>query len=308
MDDKTKRRDVYSKITEHIVAAIERGAPTFEMPWHHTGASLARPTNAETGKPYLGVNIISLWASASQHAFFSDYWATYRQWQNLNAQVMRGEKASIIVFYKEMTKDVWDEATGETTEERYLMARTSWVFNADQVHGWQTPFATGPDPIETIEEADAVVAATGADIRHGGAEAAYVPSDDYIIMPARPRFTGTTTTSATEGYYATLLHELTHWTSHPTRLDRDLAGQFGSDAYAMEELVAELGAAFLCAELSITNTPRVDHAAYIAHWLKVLKSDKRAVFTAASKASAAARFVGRFREEQKKPRRLPIPQ
>ena len=299
MDDKATRHDVYRKITDHIVAAIERGAPAFEMPWHNAGTNLAQPRNAKTGNRYQGVNMVSLWASASQHAFFSDYWATYRQWQDLDAQVMRGEKASIIVFYKEMAKDVQDEKTGEVTEERYLMARTSWVFNADQVDGWQTPRMTGPDPIEVIEEADALVANTDADIRHGGTRAAYVPADDHIIMPDRRLFTGTTTSSATEGYYATLLHELSHWTAHSTRLDRDLSGHFGSNAYAMEELVAELGAAFLCAELAITNTPRVDHAAYVAHWLKVLKSDTRAIFTAAGKARAAASYVLSFREDGK---------
>lgn len=307
MEQTKQKRDVYREVTAHIVAAIERGAPKFEMPWHRAGADLTEPINAKTGKAYRGINTLALWASASAQSFLSGHWATYRQWQALDAQVMKGERASLIVFYKELKRDVRDETTGEEKEQRFRMARASWVFNADQVEGWQTPALNEHDPVEAIEEVEAFVAATGATIREGGGQACYVPSADLIRMPERKRFTGTRTSSATEGYYATLLHELTHWTAHAERLKRDLSGRFGSEAYAMEELVAELGAAFLCAELSIINQPREDHAAYVASWLKVLKADSRAIFTAAGKASAATRFLARFREEQKKPRRLPIP-
>jgi antirestriction protein ArdC len=142
-----------------------------------------------------------------------------------------------------------------------------------------------------IEQAEAFTAAAGADVRYGGDRAYYRRSDDHVQMPERERFTGSATSTPTETYYATLLHELTHWTGHESRLDRDLSGRFGNEAYAMEELVAELGAAFLCADLSITNTPRPDHAAYIANWLEVLKRDKRAIFTAARKAAQATDYL-----------------
>lgn len=306
MNKERQHGDVHNRITQHIVAAIERGAPRFEMPWHQAGTDLAWPTNARTGRPYRGVNTLSLWVSASAQAFFSSHWATYRQWQQLDVQVRKGEKASPIVFYKEMVREVRDEGTGERTEERYLMARASWVFNADQVDGWRSTMEDILDPVETAEEVEVFIAATGAEIRHGGGRAYYAPSDDIIAMPERRRFTGTATSTATEGYYATLLHELTHWTAHPSRLKRDLSGRFGSEAYAMEELIAELGAAFLCAELSISNVPRKDHAAYVASWLKVLKSDSRAVFMAAGKASGAVRYLSRFREDEKCPRTIPI--
>ncbi len=306
MHQQQNRRDIHRQITDHIVTAIERGAPKFEMPWHCGGVDQTRPTNAMTGKTYRGVNTVSLWAAAAAQSFFSGYWATYRQWQGLDAQVRRGEKASPIVFYKEITHEVRDETTGEINEERQLFARASWVFNGDQVDGWEEPFAIDPDPVDAIAEVEAFVAACGADIRHGGTQAYYAPSEDHIVMPARQRFTGTSASTATESYYATLLHELTHWTAHRSRLDRDLSRRFGDEAYAMEELVAELGSAFLCAELSITNVPRPNHAAYVASWLKVLKSDVRAIFTASRKATTAAGYLAGFRETELRNGGLPI--
>jgi antirestriction protein ArdC len=165
------------------------------------------------------------------------------------------------------------------------------VFNVEQVDGWQPPRPAAKDPIKVLVEAERFIMAISADIRIGGDRAYYRPRTDHIQMPDRDRFTGTETIDATESYYATLLHELTHWTGHASRLDRDLSGRFGQEGYAMEELVAELGAAFLCSDLGITNRPRPDHATYIAHWLAVLKKDTRAIFTAASKANEARRFL-----------------
>lgn len=148
-----------------------------------------------------------------------------------------------------------------------------------------------PLPTTPTSSVDAFIASTGATIVHGGSRACFIPKLDEIHMPERACFTGSTTSTATEAYYSTVLHELTHWTAPKHRCNRDLSGRFGSDAYAMEELVAELGAAFLCAELGITVEPRPDHAQYLAHWLNVLKADKRAIFTAVSKAGEAAAFV-----------------
>ena len=148
------------------------------------------------------------------------------------------------------------------------------------------------DPAKTLADIETFIARTGAAIIHGGERACYSPKLDEIQMPQQEAFVGSSTSSATEAYYATLLHELTHWTAPAHRCDRDLSGRFGSEAYAMEELVAELGAAFLCADLGIANEPRADHAQYLSHWLKVLKADKRAIFTAASKAAQATAFLG----------------
>lgn len=285
----SQARDIYRDVTDRIIAAIETGAGTWHMPWHRT---VSRPTNVRSGRPYSGVNVLALWAAAELGGFGSGFWGTYRQWQELGAQVRRKEKASLIVFYKQLERQV--EKAGELETRSYFFARASWVFNADQVDGWSPPTPAVRNPAEALEGAEIFVAATRADVRHGGEQAYYNTAGDYIAMPARERFVGTATSSATEGYYATLLHELTHWTAHGERLDRNLSGRFGDEAYAMEELVAELGGAFLCADLAITNTPRPDHAAYLASWLSVLKRDGKAIFSAARRASEAAEYLASF--------------
>lgn len=289
-------RDVYREITDHIIAAIEAGTEDFEMPWHREiGTTL--PTNAFTGNPYKGVNVIALWASAEVREYRSGLWATYKQWRLLGAQVRRKEKGSAVVFYKETARDVVDEQSGKTETKTVLFARASFVFNAGQVDGWQAPKPVVRSKAEVLEHVEALVRATGADVRHGGDRAYYRVSTDHIQMPERDCFTGTKSISATESYYATLFHELTHWTGHKSRLNRDLGRRFGKGAYAMEELVAELGAAFLCSEHGITNEPRPDHAAYIGNWLEVLRNDKKAIFTAASKASQARDYLGSFERQ-----------
>lgn len=175
-----------------------------------------------------------------------------------------------------------------------MFARASWVFNAAQVDGYELPAeAELPEnPLfDPIARAESFASATGARIEEGGDRACFIPALDTIRMPERRRFTGTDTTTPAEGFYSTLCHELTHWSGAKSRLDRDLSGRFGTESYAVEELVAELGAAFLCADLGITPEPRADHASYVKSWLEVLKSDKKAVFTAASKASQAANWL-----------------
>jgi antirestriction protein ArdC len=287
------KRDVYQSITDQIIASIEAGAGAFTMPWHRdTGTTM--PTNALTGSPYNGVNIVALWAAAEQGGFTTGYWATYKQWSLLGGQVRKGEKGSVVVFYKQTDIEVSDTATAERQNKSVLIARSSRVFNVEQVGGWQPPRPVASDPVELLVEAEKFVTATSADIRFGGDRAYYRPKTDHIQLPDRDRFIGTETIDATEGYYATLLHELTHWSGHKDRLDREFSGRFGHESYAMEELVAELGAAFLCSDLGISNRPRPDHASYIAHWLAVLKKDTRAIFTAASKANEARRFLNAF--------------
>ena len=289
---KTRRRDVHQEVTNSIISAIEAGAGDWQMPWHRAGSGLNRPVNIASGNRYQGINIVALWGAAQMRGFGSSgTWGTYRQWQANGAQVRKGENGSVVVFYKEIAYDAENEESGETESHRRLFARASTVFNADQVDGYEEPLPEPKDPVRVIEAADHFVLATGADIRHGGLRAFYRPSDDFIQMPEKARFTGSGTSDATESYYATLLHELTHWTGPARRCDRQFGKRFGDDAYAMEELVAELGAAFLCADLGVTLTPRPDHAAYLDHWLKVLKADSKAIFTAASQASRAAAYL-----------------
>ena len=283
-------RNVYQTITDQIIRSIEAGAGAFTMPWHRDIGN-TMPTNPLTGNIYNGVNVIALWAAAELRGFTTGYWATYKQWSLLGGQVLKRQKGSVVVFYKQTEFEVSNPESGERENKSVLCARSSHVFNAEQVEGWQAPKPAVRDSAQVIVETEGFVTATSADVRMGGDRAYYGPRTDHIQMPDRDRFTGTGTISATESYYATLLHELTHWTGHTSRLDRDLSGRFGREGYAMEELVAELGAAFLCSDLGITNQPRPDHAAYIAHWLAVLKKDTRAIFTAASKANEARTFL-----------------
>lgn len=288
-----QRKDVHQQVTDSIISAIEAGAGTWQMPWHRSGEGLNRPLNIDTHNRYRGINVLNLWVAGESRGYSSGLWGTYRQWQNRGCQVRKGEKGATVVFYKELEFDGQNPETGDTETEKRLMARASTVFNAQQVDGYE-PEAVEPvseNPVAPIQQAEAFVAATAAQIRHGGTRAYYSRATDHIQMPERERFLGSETSSATEAYYGTLLHELTHWTGHEERCQRQFGERFGDHAYAMEELVAELGSAFLCADLGIAQEPRADHAAYIDSWLQVLKADKKAIFTAASQASKAADFL-----------------
>ena len=292
--------DIYARITDQIIAAIEAGQDAFEMPWHSQTSS-ARPVNALSGKPYRGVNTLALWCAAHDAGYSSPQWATYKQWQERGAQVRKGEKASSIVFWKMNDTGEALEGAGSAEEEngsRRIIARGYCVFNAEQTEGHQAPvLPSRPDSVR-VPEAEAFFAALSADIRHGGKRAFYNSATDHIQLPPFEVFRDPV------AYYSTLGHEVTHWTGAKSRLDRDLKNRFGDEAYAAEELVAELGAAFLCADLGLSNEPRPDHAAYVADWLRVLKNDKRAIFTAAAKAQHAATFA---HDLQPQPRGEPEP-
>ncbi|WP_050385873.1 ArdC family protein [Bradyrhizobium pachyrhizi] len=281
-----ERFDIHQHLTDRIVAAIEAGAGPWQMPWHR-GSGGRHPVNIASGNKYRGVNVLALWVEAQVTGYGSHVWGTYRQWAEKGASVRKGQKASYIVFYRQTEVEAGDDAENESKSR--VFARAAPVFNAEQVDG--SPQVTPAAPVEDLHDVDGFVARTGAKIVHGGNRACFVPKLDEIHMPRRELFTGSATSTPTEAYYSTLLHELTHWTALPHRCDRDLSGRFGTDSYAMEELVAELGAAFLCAELGIAVEPRADHAQYLAHWLNVLKADKRAIFTAASKAGEALSFL-----------------
>jgi antirestriction protein ArdC len=287
-----ERFDIHQHVTDKIVTAIERGAGDFRLPWHRCAGSIMRPVNVASKKAYRGVNVVALWAYAEESGYSSGVWGTYRQWSEAGAQVRKGEKAAFVVFYKELEFAAESE-TGDADTITRLFARATPVFAAEQVDGYQpSVIDTPPTTIITpIEQAEALVRATSASIHHGGGRAFYRPSTDSIQLPPREAFIGSPTSTPAEAYYSTILHELTHWTSAPNRCNRELGKRFGDQAYAIEELVAELGAAFLCADLGITDEPRADHAQYLATWLSVLKADKKAIFTAASKASEAAAFL-----------------
>jgi antirestriction protein ArdC len=293
---RTSRKDIYSEITSQLIAAIEADPGNPSLPWRRSSGPLFMPVNALTKNAYNGVNIVSLWVAAEVKNYAAPVWATYRQWLELGAQVRKDEKSSLVVFYKEFDAEPDPENAGDDGKRR--VARASWVFNSAQVDGYIAPDAPEPlGPIDRIAAADKFVGATGARIEHGGESAFYRPSTDHIQMPEEGAFCGTATMSRDEGYYATLVHELTHWSGASRRLDRDMGKRFGDQAYAAEELVAEIGAAFLCAELGITQEVRADHAQYLAHWLQLLKDDSRAIFAAAAKASEAAAYLKRLAAE-----------
>lgn len=280
-----EKQDVYQRVTDQIVAAIEKGAGTWRMPWHTTGKFAFSPVNLQSHKPYRGINTLMLWAAAEQKGYDSAEWATYKQWQERGAQVRKGEKSTLVVFWKFANSAESQDDDDTPERSRFCFARAYSVFNAAQVDGY-TPKVEDPETEpERIAEADDFFSGVGATVRHGGNRAYYTPSDDHIQMPPLAAF------EENLSYYSTLAHEHGHWTAKAGRCDRQLGKRFGDNAYAAEELIAELCAAFLCARLSLTSEPREDHAQYIQSWLKVLKSDKRAIFTAASKAQQAADYL-----------------
>jgi antirestriction protein ArdC len=290
------RADVYTRVTSKIINDLEAGVPPWRKPWsaEHAAGHITRPLRAN-GEPYRGVNVLLLWSEAVERGYQASTWMTYRQAATLGGNVRKGETGSLVVFANRFTaKDVDDHGQETEREIPYLKAYT--VFNTEQVQGLPPQFNAAPtvyNPAERIESAEAFFAATGATIRHGGNRAYYAPGLDLIQMPQRECFRDA------ESYCATAAHELTHWTSHPSRLARELGKRFGDEAYAAEELIAEMGSAFLCADLGIAPEAREDHAAYIAHWLKVLKADSRAIFTAASLAQRAADFLHGCGEAQR---------
>ncbi len=275
---------LYATVTAKIVAAVEAGTRQSQRPWHAPGLSV--PHNAATMASYRGVNVLSLWIEALERGYVVNQWASYRQWQALGAQVRKGERGTLVAFYKRL-EEAATETEDDTANRLRFVAHASYVFNAQQVDGYTPPHPEPPDPFLAHREAEAFIAAVSARIEHGYASACYRPKPDLIEMPHRGWFVGTDTASPLETYYGVLLHELTHWTGPPHRLGRDMGKRFGDDAYAMEELVAELGAAFACSALGITSEPRPDHAAYVSHWLDVLKRDPKGIFTAAARAQEA---------------------
>jgi antirestriction protein ArdC len=260
-------------------------------PWNaeHAAGPITRPLR-HNGQPYTGINMLSLWASARVQGFVAPIWMTYRQAVEFGAHVRKGEKGSPVVYANRITRHETDTDSGVDVARDIHFLKGYTVFNVEQIDGLPAqhtaPASPRIDVPGRIARAERVFGATGATLTHGGNRAFYRPSTDSIVMPRFETFRDA------ESYYATLAHEMTHWTGHESRLARDFGTKrFGSEGYAIEELVAELGAAFLCADLDLTLKPREDHAAYIANWLDVLKADHRAIFAAASDAQRATDFI-----------------
>jgi antirestriction protein ArdC len=281
-----QRADVYARVTNAIVADLEAGVRPWIKPWsaEHLAGRISRPLRS-TGQPYSGINVLLLWAEAITRGFAAPIWITFRQAQALGAHVRKGERGTTVVYANRITRTE-PNGDGDAVERSIPFLKAYSVFNVEQVAGLPAHFYASAAPVappaERVGHAEAFFAATGAEIRHGGASAYYAIGSDHVQMPPFECF------ADAEAYYATLAHECVHWTRHPRRLHRDLGRKrWGDDGYAREELVAELGAAFLCANLGLELTPRSDHASYLASWLKVLANDKRFIFTAAAHAQRA---------------------
>jgi len=289
-ENNAPKPDVYARVTSQIVNAIEQGVSNWRMPWHTSGRFAFSPINAVTHKPYRGVNVLALWAVARSKGYERGEWATYPQWQERGAQVRKGEKSASVAFWKfadgrAESQDGDEPETVSARSSRLLFCRDYHVFNVAQVDGY-TPKPDADAPIEQrIESADAFFGRVSARVAHQGNRAFYCPGDDTITLPPFAAF------HTPLDYYSTRAHETGHWTAKADRCNRELGKRFGDNAYSMEELIAELTAAFTLAHLGLSSEPRPDHAQYIASWLKVLKADTRAIFTAASKAQQAADFI-----------------
>jgi antirestriction protein ArdC len=293
MQNKDKQ-DIYSRITNQIVSHLEQGVRPWVRPWNaeYAAGRINRPLR-HNGKPYSGINVLSLWASAMAQNFTAPIWMTFKQAAELDAHIRKGQKGSLVVYADSITRKETDDKTGDEIDREIPFLKGYTVFNVEQIDGLpETYYAKATpslDPVARIARADNFFATLGATIRHDGNRAFYSLAADAIQMPAFESF------QDAESYYATLAHEVTHWTGAKIRLDRHFGGhRFGSEGYAIEELVAELGAAFLCADLELALEPREDHASYIASWLKVLAADNRAVFTAAAHAQRATEFINRI--------------
>ena len=285
-----EKQDVYTRITNKIIADLEQGVRTWMKPWNagNTAGRITRPLR-HNGLPYSGINILMLWAEAEDKGFTTPTWMTFKQALELDAHVKRGEKGSLVVYANSITRTE-ENAKGEEAEREIHYMKGYTVFNVEQIEGLPEQYYGKPlvqnTTIDRISQAEAFFASTKADIRYRGNRAFYSNDGDYIQMPIIETFRDA------ESFYATLAHEAAHWTKHPTRLDRSFGRKsWGDEGYAQEELIAEMASAFLCADLGITPEVREDHAQYIANWLTVLKNDKRAVFTAASHAQKAVDFL-----------------
>jgi len=286
------RRDHYQEVTDRIIAALEAGTPPWRRPWDPDKAGgPAMPCNATTGQRYRGINVLTLGMSALAFSSGDPRWATYKQAAEQGWQVRRGEHGTTGYFFKRL--EVRDDSRGDDDEDavrRIPLLRAFTLFHASQIDGIP-PFAPptlAEAPWRAPEASETILANSGAVLRFGGERAFYSPTTDHIQMPPKAAF------ATAQGYCSTLIHEMGHWTGAPARLNRDLRNRFGSHDYAREELRAEIGHVMVCGELGIVDCDFSNNAAYIAHWLETLRSDRKEIFRAAADAQRIADFLLAF--------------
>lgn len=282
-------KDVYSEITSKIIEALEsHQVGAWVCPWNKNKAPFPRRS---CGLPYSGVNVLVLWMAANSKGYRSAFWFTYQQAASLGAHVKKGEKGNTVVYGSSFKREV-ENGAGELHEKVIPFLKSYTVFNAEQIEGLPPHFYAERKPGLSDEARDAAAEAwlanVPAELRHGGSRAYYNRSQDFVQLPEFSSFkTGA-------GYYATRAHELVHWTGHESRNNREFGARFGNDKYAFEELIAEIGASFVCDMLGLPSQIDTNHAPYIAGWIKVLKADKRAIFTAATQAQKAAELLASY--------------
>jgi antirestriction protein ArdC len=287
------RANLYQEIANKIIAELQAGRVPWVQPWGENTASapLGVPQNAATGRRYSGINIIILWTAVTERGFSGQSWLTFRQAIGLGGHVRKGEKGTTVVYADRFIPDhERRRAEGDGDEPQAIpFLKRFTVFNTNQCEDLPKELASAPTPVPEgliLPQAEALIAAAGADFRIGGNRAFYSPAQDFIQVPQPESF------FEPINWHRTALHELGHWTGHPSRLARDLSGSFGSKSYGQEELCAEMASAFVCASLGIV--PTVRHADYLGAWLEILREDNRAVIRAASAASKVADYLLAF--------------
>ena len=287
------KASLYQEITDQIIAELEAGRTPWAQPWAAAKAGIDLPHNASTRRRYSGVNILILWRTVIERGFSTQAFLTFRQALALGGAVRKGERGTMIVYADRFTPEEERRRADAEGREAGAIAflKRFTVFNTDQCDGLPDDVARPPPPIPAgmiAEDAAALIAATRAEVRIGGDQAFYDPRLDYVQVPRPDAF------FEPINWHRTAFHELAHWSGHRMRLDRDQTGLFGSAAYGKEELVAEIGVAFVCASLGVE--PTVRHADYLGAWLEILREDNRAIVRAASAASKAADFLLAFRK------------
>ncbi|QMW05459.1 ArdC family protein [Spirosoma foliorum] len=286
----SSQQDIYARVTAKILDDLEQGNLSWRKPWNsaHLAGQVMRPLRWND-IPYTGINTLLLWNVASERGFTSPYWMTFKQANQMKANICKGEKGTQIVFADTFTK-AEEDANGDIKSNRIPFLKCYTVFNAAQIDGLSDGFYKTLEPVVINQQTrnpklEQFFAQTKAEI-YIASKAYYAQSTDSIQMPPFESF------ETAVRYYGVLAHELTHWTKHPKRLDRDLGRKtYGDEGYAKEELVAELGACFLAADLGFEPVPESHHAAYVQSWLQVLKNDKRFIFSAASQAQKAVDYI-----------------
>lgn len=293
------RPDVYTAITEKIVAQLEAGVKPWLCPWQMSKSKFGAPSRPlrSTGQPYSGVNVLVLWLEAQLKSYTVPVWLTFNQAKELGGFVKKGEKSTTVVYANSFEKTETDAETGEEKTHRIPFLKTYYVFNVQQIEGLESKFyeiePINKNPEERLDDAEQFFKNTGFDYRFGGNRAFYSPTADFIQLPLFEHFNNR------NQFYATMAHESIHMSGAEQRLNRQFGKRFGDDSYAFEELVAELGSAFLCADLGISPEIMEDHASYLSAWLKILKKDSRALFTAASQASRAVEYLHGLQNAEK---------